>query len=124
MKASAGCMDPNISITLSFSHIVRSCRHLGHIGYTPEQGFSVQNNSPEWNGIFDQLKALGISADEINSNQDFIKDFVEQRGGPTAPSRTAGQISSPPPPTPMKQPNTAGKTTSAIGWALLTDSQL
>ncbi|KAG2182697.1 hypothetical protein INT44_005677 [Umbelopsis vinacea] len=82
-------------------------RHLGHIGYTPEQGFSVQNNSPEWNGIFDQLKALGISADEINHNQEFIKNFVEQRGGPaaTAPSRNTGG----PPPAPMKQPNATGR---------------
>jgi hypothetical protein len=83
---------------------------LGHIGYTPEQGFSVQNNSPEWNGIFEQLKALGISAEEINHNQDFIKNFVEQRGGPTAsaPSRAAAHSSPPPPPGPKKQPNATG----------------
>ncbi|KAG2183386.1 hypothetical protein INT43_006392 [Umbelopsis isabellina] len=87
-------------------------RHLGHIGYTPEQGFSVQNNSPEWNGIFEQLKALGISADEINSNQDFIKDFVEQRGGPAAstPARPVGHTSPPPPPPPnnRKSPPVGG----------------
>ncbi|KAH8552152.1 hypothetical protein BGW37DRAFT_519687 [Umbelopsis sp. PMI_123] len=85
-------------------------RHLGHIGYTPEQGFSVQNNSPEWNGIFEQLKALGISAEEINHNQEFIKDFVAQRGGPpaSAPTRNAGQ-SPPPPPAPKKQSNATGR---------------
>jgi len=98
------------SLTVSGFH-----RHLGHIGYTPEQGFSVQNNSPEWNGIFDQLKALGISADEINHNQEFIKNFVEQRGGPTAtaPSRnTGGSMPPPPPPAPMKQANATGMETS------------
>ncbi|GAB5593975.1 hypothetical protein Unana1_08875 [Umbelopsis nana] len=86
-------------------------RHLGHIGYTPEQGFSVQNNSPEWNGIFEQLKALGISAEEINHNQDFIKNFVEQRGGPpaSAPSKAAAHSSPPPPPGPKKQPNATGR---------------
>ncbi|GAN09827.1 hypothetical protein MAM1_0296c09360 [Mucor ambiguus] len=55
-------------------------RHVGHIGYTPGKGFSVQNNDPEWNGIFEQLKELGISADEINDNQEFIQDFLQQNG--------------------------------------------
>ncbi|CAM0134788.1 unnamed protein product [Umbelopsis sp. WA50703] len=71
-------------------------RHLGHIGYTPEKGFSVQNNDPEWAGLFDQLTALGISAEEIHENQDFIKDFVEQRGGPKKATKSK---SAPPPPT-------------------------
>ncbi|SAM07073.1 hypothetical protein [Absidia glauca] len=57
-------------------------RHLGHIGYTPEKGFSVQNTDSEWNGVFDQLQSLGISEREINENQDFIKDFVNQRAPP------------------------------------------
>lgn len=56
-------------------------RHVGHIGYTPGKGFSVQNsNDPEFAGIFDQLKALGISADEINENQEFIQEFLQQNG--------------------------------------------
>ncbi|KAJ2957260.1 hypothetical protein NQZ79_g7006 [Umbelopsis isabellina] len=71
-------------------------RHLGHIGYTPEKGFSVQNNDPEWAGLFDQLTALGISAEEIHENEDFIKDFVEQRGGPKKATKAK---SAPPPPT-------------------------
>jgi hypothetical protein len=58
---------------------------LGHIGYTPDKGFSVQNTGPEWNGLFDQLKDLGISPQEIHENEDFIKDFVIERGGPPAP---------------------------------------
>ncbi|KAI8370779.1 hypothetical protein EDC96DRAFT_92811 [Choanephora cucurbitarum] len=62
-------------------------RHLGHIGYTPDKGFSVQNSSPEWNGLFDQLKDLGISPEEIQQNEDFIKDFVNERGGPPPPPR-------------------------------------
>ncbi|RCI00384.1 hypothetical protein CU098_002864, partial [Rhizopus stolonifer] len=33
-------------------------RHVGHIGYTPGKGFSVENNDPEWHGLFDQLKEL------------------------------------------------------------------
>lgn len=70
---------------------------MGHIGYTPEKGFSVQNSGPEWNGLFDQLKDLGFTAEDINENEDFIKDFVTQRGGlpPPPPPRPSSQNNSP-----------------------------
>ncbi|CEP18810.1 hypothetical protein [Parasitella parasitica] len=77
-------------------------RHVGHIGYTPGKGFSVQNNDPEWNGIFEQLKELGISADEINDNQEFIQEFLQQNGTTLPPSPPPQQkkqsaITAPPP---------------------------
>lgn len=76
---------------------------MGHIGYTPDKGFSVQNTDPEWNGLFDQLKDLGISAEELHENEDFIKEFVNERGGPPPPPpRPSGSMGSkarvPPPP--------------------------
>ncbi|KAI8988725.1 hypothetical protein BDB01DRAFT_782942 [Pilobolus umbonatus] len=89
-------------------------RHVGHIGYTPENGFSIKNNDPEWNGIFDQLKLLGISADEIDNNQEFIMDFLQQNGtqipntttAPSAaPTANNPKKRSPPPPPPVR--NTA-----------------
>ncbi|KAI8374274.1 uncharacterized protein BYT42DRAFT_547339 [Radiomyces spectabilis] len=79
-------------------------RHVGHIGYTPGKGFSIQNNDPEWNGIFDQLKALGISADEINQNQDFIQDFLQQHGATQSQPRSGGGGPPPPPAPPSQSP--------------------
>jgi Wiskott-Aldrich syndrome protein len=84
---------------------------LGHIGYTPDKGFSVQNTGPEWNGLFDQLKDLGISPEEIHENEDFIKEFVNERGGPPAPPpRPSGSVGAspsrtrvPPPPPSRRQ---------------------
>ncbi|GAA5813172.1 hypothetical protein MFLAVUS_006646 [Mucor flavus] len=87
-------------------------RHVGHIGYTQGKGFSVQNNNPEKTGIIEQLRALGISADEISENQAFIDQFLQQNtatepsftNAPSAPSvsqfspRLPQQSSSPPPP--------------------------
>ncbi|KAK4513533.1 uncharacterized protein ATC70_005535 [Mucor velutinosus] len=77
-------------------------RHVGHIGYTPGKGFSVQNNDSEWNGIFEQLKELGISADEINDNQEFIQDFLQQNGtalpSSPPPQQQAPTVATAPPP--------------------------
>lgn len=72
-------------------------RHVGHIGYTPEKGFSIENNDPEWNGIFEQLRALGITAEEINENQDFIHEFLQQHGNKRT-SKPSGTAPPPPPP--------------------------
>ncbi|KAI8981826.1 hypothetical protein BDF20DRAFT_955566, partial [Mycotypha africana] len=83
-------------------------RHLGHIGYTPGKGFSVQNNDPEWNSLFDQLKELGITAEEIDENQEFIQEFLEQNKQQTQqhPVASINKISSPPPPkVPMPPPS-------------------
>ncbi|KAI7900599.1 uncharacterized protein BX663DRAFT_438889, partial [Cokeromyces recurvatus] len=84
-------------------------RHLGHIGYTPDKGFRVQNTGPEWNGLFDQLKDLGISPQEIHENEDFIKEFVNERGGPPPappprPSMNSKTRIPPPPPPPSRRP--------------------
>ena len=87
-------------------------RHVGHIGYTAEKGFSIENNDPEWSGIFDQLKELGISADEIQDNQEFIQEFLEQNGTtlpktpmPPPPQQQRSVASPPPPPTPASSNN-------------------
>lgn len=84
-------------------------RHVGHIGYTAGKGFSIQNNDPEWSGIFDQLKSLGISADEINDNQEFIQEFLQQNGT-AAPNAQQQQQQQQPqynatPPVPPSFPN-------------------
>ncbi|OAD74737.1 hypothetical protein PHYBLDRAFT_124118, partial [Phycomyces blakesleeanus NRRL 1555(-)] len=67
-------------------------RHVGHIGYTPGKGFRVQNNDPEKSAIFDQLKELGITPEEIAQNEDFIQGFLQQHDS------TASSSTPPPPP--------------------------
>ncbi|KAG1643457.1 hypothetical protein G6F44_003817 [Rhizopus delemar] len=82
-------------------------RHISHIGYTPGGGFSVKNNNDsEMKGILDQLQALGISEDEINENQEFIQDFLQQKNqpqqerAPLAPLPNLNQRKKAPPPPP------------------------
>lgn len=89
-------------------------RHVGHIGYTAGKGFSIQNNDPEWSGIFDQLKSLGISADEINDNQEFIQEFLQQNGtsAPSAQQQQPQYNATPPvPPSFSNNNNTQRKKT-------------
>ncbi|KAI8364581.1 hypothetical protein BD560DRAFT_402796 [Blakeslea trispora] len=87
-------------------------RHVGHIGYTPGKGFSIENNDPEWSGLFEQLKELGISADEIDNNQEFIRDFLQQNNTATPPppppaiNNTAQKKRAPPPPPPPSRYHT------------------
>ncbi|KAI8070849.1 hypothetical protein BC940DRAFT_331670 [Gongronella butleri] len=81
-------------------------RHVGHIGYSNEKGFSVQANDANQDDIVAQLKALGITPEEIDKNQDFIKQFLNQHTGPSS--------SSPPPripssPLPTLPPSKAGR---------------
>ncbi|CAO3639020.1 unnamed protein product [Cunninghamella echinulata] len=75
-------------------------RHLGHIGYTTEKGFTIENNDPNQNDIIAQLKALGISAEEISQNQDFIQQFLSQH------NTTNTNTSAPPPPPLINNNNT------------------
>ncbi|KAI8887741.1 hypothetical protein K501DRAFT_38413 [Backusella circina FSU 941] len=86
-------------------------RHVGHIGYTPGKGFSVQNNDPEYGGLFEQLKELGISAEEINDNQEFIQEYLQTqkqqqppRSAPPPSTRSQPARNNPPPPPPPRKP--------------------
>ncbi|ORX62970.1 WH1-domain-containing protein [Hesseltinella vesiculosa] len=74
-------------------------RHVGHIGYSTEQGFSVQSNGASEEDIIAQLMALGISREEITHNQDFIQQFLNQHSS-TPTKKPTGSIPSSPVPTP------------------------
>ncbi|CAO3592377.1 unnamed protein product [Absidia cylindrospora] len=106
-------------------------RHLSHMGYTTDKGFTIENNDPEQNAIIDQLKALGITPEEISQNQDFIHQFLNQHSTsagettthstkkssspsrsvpsspvpnpPPLPSNKSGRRPPPPPPPPRKK---------------------
>ncbi|ORX89741.1 WH1-domain-containing protein [Basidiobolus meristosporus CBS 931.73] len=84
-------------------------RHIGHIGFDPETGFSTENIDPEWIKLFDKLGQLGVSKEQLQDKdtQKFIYDYVQARGGPEAgqkapppPAPSRGAKSGPPPPPP------------------------
>ncbi|GAA5965538.1 hypothetical protein JCM8115_001564, partial [Rhodotorula mucilaginosa] len=72
--------------------------HVAHMGFDASQGFTSRNIDPSWERLFQQLESQGISRSQIEKNEDFIRNFVQGSGGPTA--GTARPTAPPPPPPP------------------------
>ncbi|KAL1407344.1 hypothetical protein Q8F55_006766 [Vanrija albida] len=58
-----------------------SFKHVAHMGYDAEKGFSSSGVDPSWQVLLEQLSMKGISKKDIENNEDFIRDYVEQQGG-------------------------------------------
>ncbi|ORZ25203.1 hypothetical protein BCR42DRAFT_463843 [Absidia repens] len=77
--------------------------HVSHVGYKAEKGFNFDGKN---NDLVKELQALGISESEIEQNQDFIMDYLQQHG-----SRRSSTVSNskstkgrrPPPPPPPRR---------------------
>ncbi|KAH9923513.1 uncharacterized protein B0H18DRAFT_836207, partial [Fomitopsis serialis] len=78
-----------------------SFKHVAHMGYDAEKGFTSTNVDPSWTSFLQQLESQGIAREMIDSNMDFIKDFVRdaQKAPPPAPS---AKKKPPPPPAPRR----------------------
>ena len=75
---------------------------------------------PTWRPILDELLQMGITEDQIESNADFIKQYVKQKQAeevasalPAAMSQAASRPGPPPPPAPRLTPDNTGTTTSS-----------
>ncbi|WWC90875.1 uncharacterized protein L201_005812 [Kwoniella dendrophila CBS 6074] len=81
-----------------------SFKHVAHMGFDTEKGFSSSGVDPSWQMLLEQLSMKGISAKDIQHNEKFIKDFVQQQGGiekATAPKKPKAP---PPAPTSRRKP--------------------
>lgn len=58
-----------------------SFKHIAHMGYTSEKGFSSSGVDPSWQALLDQLGSQGISQKQIQENEGFIREFVQGQGG-------------------------------------------
>ncbi|WVQ81706.1 hypothetical protein IAT38_003831 [Cryptococcus sp. DSM 104549] len=85
-----------------------SFKHVAHMGFDSEKGFSSSGVDPSWQVLLEQLSSKGISPKQIEKNEKFIKDFVAQQGGiekatapkkpPPPPAPTSRRKPAPPPP--------------------------
>lgn len=51
------------------------------MGFDTEKGFSSSGVDPSWQNLLELLSAKGISPRQIQKNQKFIEDYVQQQGG-------------------------------------------
>ncbi|TXT13108.1 hypothetical protein VHUM_01509 [Vanrija humicola] len=58
-----------------------SFKHVAHMGYDAEKGFSSSGVDPSWQVLLEQLSMKGISKKDIENNEEFIRDYVAQQGG-------------------------------------------
>jgi Wiskott-Aldrich syndrome protein len=69
-----------------------SFQHVAHMGYDSEKGFSSVGVDPSWQKLLEQLSAKGFSRSDLENNEEFIKDFVNQAGGIDNVSKLSGQL--------------------------------
>ena len=58
-----------------------SFQHVAHMGYDSEKGFTSVGVDPSWQKLLEQLSSKGFSKQDLEQNEDFIKDYVKQAGG-------------------------------------------
>lgn len=96
--------------TLFYLKSVGSFKHVAHMGFDSETGFSSTGVDPSWQKLLEQLTQKGFSEKDIKKNEKFIKDFVDQSGGiekatVSPPAAAPKKPSRPPaPPTSRRKP--------------------
>ncbi|KAI0087205.1 hypothetical protein BDY19DRAFT_856489, partial [Irpex rosettiformis] len=75
-------------------------KHVAHMGYDAEKGFTSTNVDPSWQALLSSLEEFGIDKETAASNMEFIKDFVRdaQKNGPPPLPAGGGKKKVPPPP--------------------------
>ncbi|EJT99601.1 PH domain-like protein, partial [Dacryopinax primogenitus] len=89
-------------------------KHLAHMGYDTQKGYSSTGVDPSWTTLLETLGNMGIGASSIKGNEAFVKQFVDARGGVDAFKQEAAvkaaqadeqriKRKAPPPPAPRRQ---------------------
>ncbi|KAF8554503.1 PH domain-like protein [Imleria badia] len=80
-----------------------SFKHIAHVGYDEEKGFTSNNVDESWLSLVRNLQGHGVTADVIEENKEFIQDFVRKAQQTTVDvPATAPKKKPPPPPVPRR----------------------
>ncbi|KAF8210096.1 hypothetical protein K438DRAFT_1461657, partial [Mycena galopus ATCC 62051] len=74
-----------------------SFKHLGHMGYNENQGFTSTGVDPSWLALLGQLEDGGIDSNVIAQEMEFIKDFARKHQA-AATTKEPKKPKPPPPP--------------------------
>ncbi|GAA93827.1 hypothetical protein E5Q_00473 [Mixia osmundae IAM 14324] len=91
-----------------------SFKHVAHMGFDSDKGFTSENVDPSWKTLLTQMESMGVSKADIKKNEKFIRDYVAKAGGPeqaAAANRASTSLPAPPPP-PTSTSSVARATTS------------
>ncbi|KAF7324836.1 hypothetical protein MKEN_00525500 [Mycena kentingensis (nom. inval.)] len=75
-----------------------SFKHVAHMGYDEQQGFTSSGVDPSWTAFLGQLENSGVDKKIIDKEIEFIKDFVRQHPQQAAPVKEPKKPKPPPPP--------------------------
>ncbi|EIW55680.1 WH1-domain-containing protein, partial [Trametes versicolor FP-101664 SS1] len=78
-----------------------SFKHVAHMGYDADTGFTSTNVDPSWEAFLGNLEGQGVSREVLMQNMDFIKDFVrdaQKAEAKPAAGANSGVKKKPPPP--------------------------
>ncbi|KAI0700298.1 hypothetical protein BC835DRAFT_1451484 [Cytidiella melzeri] len=53
-----------------------SFKHIAHMGYDAESGFTSTNVDPSWQALLTSLESMGVDKETAAKEMDFIKEFV------------------------------------------------
>jgi len=81
-----------------------SFKHIAHVGYDADTGWSSEGVDPSWVALFEDLKGKGISRKIIQQEMEYIKPFV--RDAQNAPERKTKPQPSPVPHRRSRVPST------------------
>ncbi|KAJ1304980.1 hypothetical protein OPQ81_000023 [Rhizoctonia solani] len=90
-------------------------QHVAHMGYDSEGGFTSTGLDPSWQALLESLGQYGVSKNDLQGNEDFIRGFVEEyraqekaqqaptKGPPPPVNPRGGGKKPPPPPAPVRK---------------------
>ncbi|KAI0717345.1 hypothetical protein C8T65DRAFT_528570, partial [Cerioporus squamosus] len=99
-KASKSAKGGKIDKSMISGPTVGSFKHVAHMGYDAEKGFTSTNVDPSWEAFLTNLEGQGVSRDVLMQNMDFIKDFVRDAQKADAKPAAPGSAKKKPPPPP------------------------
>ncbi|KAF8668528.1 WH1 domain [Rhizoctonia solani] len=88
--------------------------HVAHMGYDAEGGFTSAGLDPSWQALLESLGQYGVSKNDLQGNEDFIRGFVEEyraqekaqvptKAAPPPVNPRGGGKKPPPPPAPVRK---------------------
>ncbi|KAJ3997593.1 hypothetical protein F5050DRAFT_1569054 [Lentinula boryana] len=75
-----------------------SFKHIAHMGYDADKGFTSRNVDSSWSDLLGNLEEKGIDKELIEREMDFIRDYKKEKVGKPPPPPSRGGAPPPPPP--------------------------